>query len=555
MSQNEKNIVLIGFMGTGKSSVGKLLAKKLNFQFIDTDEMIENKAKISIKEIFELHGETHFREMEKFVIKEMETSKNTVISTGGGVVLDNENIKKLASIGTIICLKSNPRVIYKRTSLMTNRPLLNENYTLLNGNNTIVNENTLENANYALAAIIEKLETRKHLYNGELNLDTSFLSVEEAVDRIISYVSSQTDLHTLKVETSSSDYEIVIGGRIFGILPEKIKPIINSGQVLLVTSENVASLWGDKILKILLENEINASMIKLPDGEENKYFESVMKIYDAALDKKLGRTSTIIAVGGGMIGDIAGFAASTYMRGIKLIQIPTTLLAQVDSAIGGKTGINHLSGKNMIGSFYQPKLVFTDTSILTTLPNQEFINGLAEVVKYGMILDNKLFEFLEKNVDGILRFEQPILNQIVKKCSYIKKTIVEKDEKELGIRALLNYGHTIGHAIEAATDYTKYRHGEAVSIGMIFAGSIALNRRLLSETDFLRQKSILEAFGLPTKLENVDIERILFAISVDKKNFYGKIRMALPLSIGSAKIYDDIKMAELNCLLKLKSMS
>ena len=564
MNQNEKNIVLIGFMGTGKSSVGKLLAKKLNFQFIDTDEMIESKTNTSINDIFELHGETYFRELEKVVIDELKTSKNTVISTGGGVVLDNENVNKLASIGTIICLKSSPQVIFERTSLFKNRPLLSGNDALENANNT------LENANNILEVIVEKLETRKHLYNGELNLDTTFLSIEEAADRIISYVSSQTDLYTLNVATLSSEYEIVIGGKILDIFPQIIMPIINSshvtnqvtsqvpvqipvqvpGQVLLITSENIAPLWGEKILKILLVNEINASMIALPDGEENKTFESAMRIYGAALDKKLNRTSTIIAVGGGVIGDIAGFAASTYMRGIKLVQFPTTLLAQVDSGIGGKTGLNHPSGKNMIGTFYQPNLVFTDTSILTTLPKQEFINGIAEVIKYGMILDNVLFEFLEKNVEGILRFEQPLLNHIVKKCCHIKKTIVEKDEKESGIRTLLNYGHTIGHGIETATDYTKYRHGEAVSIGMVFAGSIALNRGLLSEADFLRQKSILEAFGLPTKLENVDIERILFAITADKKNLYGKIRMVLPHSIGSAGIYDDIKMNELSCVLK-----
>lgn len=531
MNKENQNIVLIGFMGTGKTSIGKLLAKKLGYRFIDTDTMIEEESSKSITEIFDFHGEDYFRKLERDVAARVSKEQKSVISTGGGIVLNAENMQRLSSTGTIICLKGHPDVLLSRLGQSRHRPLL-------------AGANPLE-------LITKKLESRRHLYNGDLNLDTSFLSPDEVVNRIIAFLNSPADLETMELNAPSSSYQIAIGGNVLNDLPEMIRPIVGEGQILLVTSEKIAPLWGDRILNLLEKSGFTASSVIIPDGEEYKSFESAMKIYGAALERNLDRTSTIVAVGGGVIGDLAGFVASTYMRGIKVIQIPTTLLAQVDSSIGGKTAINHPNGKNMIGTFHQPSLVFSDTSTLTTLPKEEFINGMAEVIKYGVSLDKVLFEFLEKNTDGLLCFDQNLLNHIIKKCSFIKKSIVEQDEKEAGLRAILNYGHTLGHGVEAATNYKKYRHGEAVSIGMDFAAALALSRGILSKEDYLRQKSLLEAFLLPIEFKDVDTESVLLALMNDKKNENGKIRMILPLSIGSARLFDDITTVELRNLLKL----
>jgi len=531
MNKNENNIVLIGFMGTGKTTVGMLLSERLNFQFIDTDKLIEDETKKTINQIFKEDGEEAFRTLEKDIIKRVCLMKNTVISTGGGIVLHTENLKKLSESGMVVCLKSNAKTILERTSADSSRPLL-------------VGDNPL-------TLITERLNSRKALYMGELNLDTSNLSPEEATDRILAYRKANAPAEAIRLNAPSGSYDILVGGNIFHTLSDVIKPITGKGSFLLVTSDYVATLWGEKALQLLNEKGMNGTLVTIPDGEIYKSYESAMKIYTAALENKLDRASTIIAVGGGVIGDLAGFVASTYMRGIKVIQIPTTLLAQVDSSIGGKTAINHPNGKNMIGTFHQPSLVFSDTSVLTTLSKEEFINGLAEVIKYGVILDKELFEFLEQNVEKLLDFDQNTLNYVVKKCSFLKKTIVEKDEKESGIRALLNYGHTIGHGIEAAGNYTAYRHGEAVAIGMELAGALALSKGLFSKEAYIRQNSLLKAYGLPTEFANIDKEMVFQALITDKKNENGKLRMILPYEIGSARLNDSVTFGDIRMLLKL----
>ncbi|MDO8746914.1 MAG: 3-dehydroquinate synthase, partial [Thermodesulfovibrionales bacterium] len=250
----------------------------------------------------------------------------------------------------------------------------------------------------------------------------------------------------------------------------------------------------------------------------------------------------LIALGGGVIGDITGFVASTYMRGIDYIQIPTPLLAQVDSSVGGKTGVNHKLGKNMIGTFYQPKLVWIDIDILKTLPQKEFFAGLAEVIKYGVIWDAKLFAFLENNRDKILRLDEKSLTHIIKRSCEIKAEVVSKDEREAGLRAILNYGHTIGHAIETATGYKKYLHGEALTIGMFIEAEIAESLKLLKEKTVQRIKSLIESYGLPTKIPvRINRNALLASMQLDKKAVAGELKFILPERIGKVRIQKGIE--------------
>lgn len=306
-------------------------------------------------------------------------------------------------------------------------------------------------------------------------------------------------------------------------------------KVAIVTNAKVGGLWLNFLLSNLKADEI--FIITLKDGEEYKNWQSVEEILNQLFISKFSRKDTLIALGGGVISDITGFVASIYQRGIDFINIPTTLLAQVDASVGGKTGINNKFGKNLIGSFYQPKAVFCETSFLSTLPKREFGAGVCEAIKMAVMFDEKFFEFFEKsNLKNIndLKF-------LVTKCVEIKSQIVSQDEKESGIRAVLNYGHTFGHVIENFTKYSLFLHGEAVAIGIMMANSLALKLNLISSKDFNRIKNVLEKFSLPTKFKVENPQNFYDAFFLDKKSSNGKIKFILPNKIGNFIIKDDIK--------------
>lgn len=519
-------------MGTGKTTIGKILAKELGYSFFDTDSIIEEEAGITIKEIFNQYGEARFREMEKAAVAWVSSHTSSVIATGGGVVLDPNNIKALSANGYIICLKSDPEAIHSRVSLNNERPLL-------------IGEDQKK-------LIVERMEARNSLYNGDLNLDTSDLTPSDASLRILSFVSCNNKLDEMKLSLPTGSYKIIVGQNILNKLPESLQSNVAADKYLIVTSENIVELWGRKIKNILLDAGFKVDLTSIPDGENYKTFESVMSIHSSAIDFGLTRESAIIAVGGGVIGDMAGFVASTYMRGIKVVQIPTTLLSQVDSSIGGKTGINHPSGKNMIGTFYQPSLVFSDSATLTTLPKVELINGLAEVIKYGVILDKDLFSYLEENINEIISLNQNSLSRVVLTCSNLKRQVVENDEKESGLRALLNYGHTIGHGIETATNYSSFKHGEAISVGMDLAAGIAVKLGIMKASDRTRQRNLLLKAHLPISFYNIDISKILDAIMHDKKNTENSINFVLPTEIGAAKHRYSVSQEDIHAILENK---
>jgi 3-dehydroquinate synthase len=343
----------------------------------------------------------------------------------------------------------------------------------------------------------------------------------------------------------------VIGGDILDGIGGALTAFEPSPKIAVVSNSTVSSLYGERISDSIRNSGYIPQTIVVPDGEEHKNLATLQSIFDELLKYKLDRNSLLIALGGGVVGDITGFAAATYMRGIPYIQIPTTLLAQVDSSVGGKTGIDHPLGKNMIGAFWQPKLVWIDIETLKTLPQRELLAGLAEVIKYGIIHDAGLFDFLESHREQILNLDQEAMTYIIKRSCEIKAEIVAKDERESGLRVILNYGHTIGHAIETVTGYTQLLHGEAVAIGMALEARLSGMLHLIDKKDVQRIRTLIESYGLPVeKPANLKVHSILISMQLDKKAVAGELRLILPQEIGQVKIQtgvtDDILRAVLD---------
>ncbi len=350
------------------------------------------------------------------------------------------------------------------------------------------------------------------------------------------------EMGELMVNLGERSYRIVIGHNMLDTIGEQINPNRYSPKTALVTNPTVYRLYGSKVKDSLQKVGFEVTEVIIPDGEEYKDFAWAYYILSRMLSAGLDRKSVVFALGGGVVGDITGFAASVYMRGIAYVQIPTTLLSQVDSSVGGKTGVNHPLGKNMIGTFYQPVLVWIDVDTLKTLPHREFLAGMAEVIKYGVIWDREFFYFLKRNREKILSQEPDVLEQMIKRCCEIKAEVVSRDEREAGLRAILNYGHTIGHAIETLTGYTRYLHGEAVSMGMLLEAELARLEGLLSKEEVEELRELLQGYGMPVAPENrLSPEEMIKAMQIDKKAVAGKMRFVLPEEIGRVKITSEVK--------------
>ena len=346
-------------------------------------------------------------------------------------------------------------------------------------------------------------------------------------------------MQTLRVELGERAYPIHIGE---GLLSDAglLAPHLEQPRVAVVTNTTVAPLYLQQLSAALRARGVAVISIVLEDGERYKDWATLNRIYDALLEQRCDRKTTLIALGGGVVGDIAGFAAATYMRGIPFIQIPTTLLAQVDSSIGGKTGINHRLGKNMIGAFYQPRVVLADTAVLKTLPPRELSAGLAEVIKHGLIRDEAFVAWLEQNVDSLLACDAQALAHAVRRCCEIKAAVVAEDERETGVRALLNFGHTFGHAIESGLGYGNWLHGEAVAAGMAMAGDLSSRMGLIAQSDAQRIVALLERAGLPVAQPGIAPARLLELMAVDKKTEGGRLRFILLDRIGAASLRDQV---------------
>lgn len=534
----KRNIVLTGFMGTGKTAVGKHLSKYLQMDFVDTDEEIEKATGLKISEIFRKHGERYFRKEESLVVEKVAEQENCVIATGGGIVLNADNMRRLRKKGFIILLEARPEVIARRVCQNEERPLLASHGDLVK----------------RIAALLKE---RASFYEEcDFKINTSALSFEEVAGKALSFLEGQgwdvkggQAVESLRVNLGERSYEILIGSGVLHELGRYLLPFSFAPQVFLITNETVGKLYGAQVTTTLARAGFEVLCYEVPDGEEYKSLDSAYQLYDFALERGLERQGAVIALGGGVISDLAGFVAATYMRGVPLVQVPTTLLAQVDSSVGGKVAVNHPKGKNMIGCFYQPRLVYTDVATLKTLPLRELRAGLAEVIKYGVIWDEGLFCFLEENLGRILALEQEVLVRVARQCCIIKAKVVEKDEKELGLRAILNFGHTVGHALEALTNYQVYRHGEAIAVGMVVAATIAVKRGLLAPESRKRLVSLLERIDLPTRVPYA-AEEVIEIIRRDKKVQKGRIRFVLPLTLGHVEIFSDLEPAEIKAALE-----
>ena len=343
-------------------------------------------------------------------------------------------------------------------------------------------------------------------------------------------------MEKVRVALGERSYDIRIGSGMLREIGEGIRDF-GFSRIGLVSNPTVYGLYGDAVLASLRKVCSSVDVIIIPDGEEYKDFLWLHYIQSELLKRRLDRSSALVALGGGVIGDITGFAASTYMRGISFVQVPTTLLAQVDSSVGGKTGINHPLGKNMIGTFYQPRLVWADADTLASLPHRQVLAGIAEVIKYGVIWDEEFFRFLEDQKDKVLGLDRDVMEFLIKRSCEIKAEVVSRDEREGGLRAILNYGHTVGHAIETATGYTEYLHGEAVAIGMHCEARLAGLLGYLDVKDAERIRFLIDSYGLPTAMpRGIPTDSVIAPMMRDKKAVAGELKFILPEKIGRVKI-------------------
>ena len=519
------NIVLTGFMGTGKTTVGRLVAQHFGNIFIDMDTEIEASAGKPIRSIFQDDGEATFRKMETDLCVQLssllEKQQNLVISTGGGTMVNPVNKILLAKNSRIVCLTCEVGELIRRLvkSDPLGRPLIN------------VADQSL--------AIEQLLETRREIYASfSWQIDTTYLTIEEVTSKVIKLV----DMVSLSVRYPGSQYMVHIGQDILelvgGIIQEIGLP--EGNQVAIISNPLVKSLYAEKVRKSLESNGYYIINCLVPDGERYKTITTVNKVYKQLLAGGLDRSGTVLALGGGVIGDIAGFVAATYMRGVRFIQLPTTLLAMVDASIGGKNGVDLPQGKNLVGTFKQPALVMIDLSTLETLPVEELQSGMAEVIKHGIIAAPDLFQSLEENKSSYSKFWKTHAGiDWMKRTQAVKINIVEQDPYEDGIRAILNLGHTVGHALEKVSNY-ELRHGEAISIGMVAATHIAISLGLASSQLAERIEAVLSVWGLPIKCPHIRYDDIIRAMLKDKKKKGKNIRWILPSDIGKVDIYQDI---------------
>ncbi len=530
--QSEKrltgNIFLVGMMGAGKTTVGKMLAKQLGKTFIDCDEEIQKRTGVKISHIFDVEGEEGFRQRESSVIQDLIKLDNIVLATGGGAVLKPANRDALRKNGVVIYLKSTVHDLWQRTRHDHNRPLL-------------------QTAN-PRGKLQELFEQRDSLYAeaADYIVHTGKQSVQTLIARLIQKIDSSEDtitlsqnMQTLNVGLAERSYPIHIGQDLIN-QPEILLQHIPNKRVAIVTNSTVAPLYLEKLTGMLTGQGIKVKSVVLPDGEQYKNSSSLNTIYNELLSSRCERTTPLIALGGGVIGDLTGFAAATYLRGVPFIQIPTTLLAQVDSSVGGKTGINHPLGKNMIGAFYQPRVVIADISTLNTLPDKELRAGIAEVIKYGLISDLPFLEWLELNIEKLLKRDAEALQYAIVCSCQNKADVVGTDERESGERAMLNLGHTFGHAIENGMGYGVWLHGEAVAAGSIMAADLSRRLGWLSIEDVERIKKLFTKAGLPIKGPHLSSEQYLQQMGLDKKVEDGKIRFVLLKALGQAVITNEV---------------
>ena len=500
------NIIITGFMGAGKTTVGQILASKLNREFVDMDAVIEARAQMTIPQIFARRGEDVFRAHERRLVYELALRSGLVIATGGGALIDDAMRDTMAQSGMVVCL---------------------------NASKADIRERLAENANRPLAAGWERLfEARRSAYAGmPYQIMTTGKTPEEIADEIAALASGALYVNT----PDGGGYPIHVGGGLLSWVADKADLLALAGHVVVVTNETVAPLYGETLVQTLP----NAHLLVARDGEAYKNLDTAREIYDELLALGADRSTTLIALGGGVVGDMAGYVAATFMRGIPLFQIPTTLLSMVDSSVGGKVGVDLPQGKNLIGAFKQPRRVIIDTDVLHSLPPLQWRCGMAEVIKHGLIARPAL---LDPDLWNLQNAES-----LVRQAVQVKIDVVEIDPYERGIRAHLNLGHTFGHAIEKATEYA-IPHGEAVAIGIVKAARLSRNLGFIDDGLVERILKMMWRLELPTDIA-LDPERWYAAMATDKKWKAGTSRLVVLKRLGEAAVIEGLPKEEICAVL------
>jgi shikimate kinase / 3-dehydroquinate synthase len=520
---DSSNLVLTGFMGTGKTAAGRAIAARLGRPFVDMDAEIEARAGRSIAAIFASQGEAAFRRLEAGLCRELAARQGLVIATGGGALLNADSREILAASGPVVCLQAAPGEMLRRLEGSAARPLL---------------------AGGAAEAIPRLLAQRGAAYAAiPLQVDTTGLSVDDAAGRILALVRDHAPAAvTIPVAGMGEGYSIRLGR---GLLSQ-IGPLLHetgaSGGVAVVSNPTVLALHGERLLAGLRAAGFVLAVCQVPDGEAAKTLDTVRHLYVAFVDAGLDRQGAVLAFGGGVVGDLAGLAAATYLRGVPLVQVPTTLLAMVDSSVGGKVGVDLPQGKNLVGAFKEPALVVADVEALASLPPAELANGLAEAVKTGIIGDPLLFRQIEEHGPAPLPW-------IVRRAVAVKAAVVEADPYERGVRATLNLGHTFGHALERLSGYAL-PHGAAVAVGLVASARLAARLGLSDPALAPRVAAVLGRLGLPTAYRCHRPEEIWEAMGTDKKRRGGRLRFVLPRAVGEVVVSDAVPREDVLAVLE-----
>ena len=530
-----QRIFLTGLPGSGKSSVGRSIAAMLGWSFIDTDDLLAAQGGVAVGQVLLELGEERFRQLESEILQAAASQEQVIVATGGGAIISPANRQFMREHGLTVYLEVSVEAAWQRIQQHLQHSGESVVRPLVAGDDGPQRLNKL-------------YETRRAWYEeAAVHIDTEQQSPAILAQRLVAFALATgflaspdraREVITQQLLTSTSQGIVEWGG--LHQLPATLRSYELPARLFVVTDSAVGALYAGPLQDALEEGGFQPRVYTVPAGEASKSFACFQQIIDWLVEQKAEQKEAIIALGGGVVGDLAGFVASCYQRGVPLVQVPTTLLAQVDSAIGGKTGINHPLGKNLIGAFYQAKLIYADPSFLLTLPERVYREGWAEIIKYAMILDAELFNILEEQTRALLARDARLLPTIIARCMRMKMDIVQRDERDGGLRNILNYGHTFGHALEAITEYGTWLHGEAVSIGMEVAARIAVANGLLSQEDAQRQRKLLQAFGLPVQCAGVDIAMAMQAMQRDKKVRAGTMRWVLATSIGRAEVFGNI---------------
>ena len=539
-----RQIVLVGLSGVGKSATGAILADRLGWPLIDTDDLVTEAEGRTPAELITEDGEPAFRKIEERVVAEAARRVPAVIATGGGAFLSARSRRTLGERGLLCWLDATPTEIARRVREAVDgseRPLL---------------------AGDLEARLQELDDERRVAYShADLWVPTQGLTPEDVAERILrawgggasALAGGERRLERLGmhppavgpaaiVDTGEDRYPIWVGAGELARLPERLHQLGLDGTVYLVADENVMNAHGEALVEALDAGGFRGASYVVPSGEPSKRLRVAEEIYAWLAESRAERRDTILAFGGGVVGDLAGHVAATYLRGMPLVQVPTTVLAMNDAAIGGKVAVDLPEGKNLVGAFHQPRAVISDVELLRTLPRRALAEGLAEVVKHALILDPGLMDEIERHAGALVAppLDAELLTRVTARSARLKSLVVSADPREQGLRAILNYGHPIGHGIEAATGYTDFLHGEAVSAGMMGAARIGERLGLHDREIIARQGDVLRALGLPLTAPGVDPEAVLGAMRLDKKVERGRLRFVLLEEIGRPVVRNDV---------------